>query len=62
MEIKQEKIIEVIKQLETIKGLQDFYFKQYQENSSKTAKTFYEQYQGQETGIAKVLDILGINY
>jgi len=55
------KNLDLIKEeLENVVSLQDFYYRKYQKFNKPQDKDFYLEYRGQETGIIKTLDILGI--
>jgi hypothetical protein len=47
--------------MEATKKMQDWYFNKYQRMNSKQDHDNYLEYRGQEIGIQKVLDILGID-
>lgn len=58
-----EKQLELLKkELETTKGMIEFYEKQMETNSNKTLENFVNHYKGKLEGLENVFYILGIDY
>lgn len=62
MEITDAQLKQIKDLFTELKGLNDFYSEQYKNNPNNSNKASSDYYGAQETGVAKVLDILRINY